>query len=1122
MANTSTLYCLYGNSGGRTNMSSLVLDMFTSYNCDLIMLSDFNIHNMNSEFDLMTSDKRLDSFNIKWSVIISKKCLNAKQITSPRENWTVSTLTKNGLYICLISVYIRITSTKSEFYSELQSLEDYIRMIHYDLIIIAGDFNANTLPSTHNCLSTHKGEVLKSWYMKNNLTSLSIDGNTPTSTRGRTRVDHLMTSKCPRIKLICEQTFHYSNLDHQLTLAKFKIYHRDRQDMKVQTELTSDYRKTTYHQPTSCTDIDREVNNFENDIFKTIIISQKRRLTAPDQEISKINMLIKTAEKKWTKKRNFAIIMKRLIEEKRCIIESQLKFRMETARIEYRKNPWRGIMMAIGKKFKLFIPDVNHKNIKVIEETKKIILDQFDCVEKSFHRTSKEFTHANITIDFLIKEMKKIKGNACISAPSKSIYMNADICDTFTNLINAALNNGYFPKKWASGWLSLIPKKGTDKWRSIVIQHPIGLVIQRIIEAELIKIIGNIRDTKLKSQFGFIKSRSITTLLYLFNREVESARNYGGGVIVDMDINCAFDSIDHTIILKCLSNEGVSEMNICMIESYLKNFKLYTLKKNQIVFKQINKGVPQGSILGPHLWTILSASMLAHLGKNKYFCQHCKIFMFADDIKLVVRHRADVEGCVDTIKECLSTFKLELNEGKTKYLSLFNPGGVRAGYLDNTDIFGIRYGTRSKSMVGPTLKHIKTRMVQKSSGLIPIAETLKQINCKALPMVIETCIWSTTNHIITPLLDNIKLHQMWNRMHDIESDIVGKVYKKGNAPKFLLPLIYTKGITAKQLKSSILNICERLRTYQDHRIFTDNPPLYNAVKNWYNRCGNKSIVSSKITLGRRISNTENSFIVKINGNVKELHFIRTDKVIQGRVICNILNSNFDVTRIGILGLIQWAQLQKIDEIQLLISDVSIEKFGIPELWQSKTLRCNVNIVSLTNTEFDRIKNTFTEFRANTIIRMTHLVGKTAIKKMINELVNNIIKIEWNKAKLWGTKRCSFNLIMEILSYDGFINTTPALRLLIGFLKIEHRVICLCIDSNIVHYITICPDTRTARTHASSELLQYLNYCSNTKTMMATHNKDILIQLLLYLNNIFSITIRKHISYKKINNILPNM
>ena len=70
-----------------------------------------------------------------------------------------------------------------------------------------------------------------------------------------------------------------------------------------------------------------------------------------------------------------------------------------------------------------------------------------------------------------------------------------------------------------------------------------------------------------------------------------------------MDLSKAFDTADHSILLKKLVMYGVSTTNLVWFACYLNGRKKYIkiAESANTLEKDIKCGVPQGSLLGPFL-----------------------------------------------------------------------------------------------------------------------------------------------------------------------------------------------------------------------------------------------------------------------------------------------------------------------------------------------------------------------------------------------------------------------------------------------------------------------------------------------------------------------------------------
>ena len=111
-------------------------------------------------------------------------------------------------------------------------------------------------------------------------------------------------------------------------------------------------------------------------------------------------------------------------------------------------------------------------------------------------------------------------------------------------------------------------------------------------------------------------------------------------------------------------------------------------------FVKLVCGVPQGSVLGPKLFTIYSAP-IAEIGRK-----HClDLHMFADDTQLYVAFRLNmldeqtdilgkIETCIVEIKEWMTLNKLKLNEDKTEFLVITSPHNRQKVSVDSVDVCG--------------------------------------------------------------------------------------------------------------------------------------------------------------------------------------------------------------------------------------------------------------------------------------------------------------------------------------------------------------------------------------------------------------------------------------------------
>ena len=130
-------------------------------------------------------------------------------------------------------------------------------------------------------------------------------------------------------------------------------------------------------------------------------------------------------------------------------------------------------------------------------------------------------------------------------------------------------------------------------------------ILERIMYNRLYSFIveNNILYNK---QFGFRKEHSTEhAILQLTTQILQSFDEDQFTIGIFIDLSKAFDTVDHSILLKKLSYYGVRNNNLKWFKSYLSNRKQYiSTDKCNTEMETIFCGVPQGSILGSLLFLI--------------------------------------------------------------------------------------------------------------------------------------------------------------------------------------------------------------------------------------------------------------------------------------------------------------------------------------------------------------------------------------------------------------------------------------------------------------------------------------------------------------------------------------
>ena len=131
-------------------------------------------------------------------------------------------------------------------------------------------------------------------------------------------------------------------------------------------------------------------------------------------------------------------------------------------------------------------------------------------------------------------------------------------------------------------------------------------------------------------QFGFRQQYSTSHALINITEIIRKALddgNIGCGVFVDLQK--AFDTVDHQILLAKLNHYGIRGVSNDWFKAHLSNHSQYvSINGHDSGLAAINCGVPQGSILGLLLFFL-------YINDLNQAIKFCKVHRFADDINLL-------------------------------------------------------------------------------------------------------------------------------------------------------------------------------------------------------------------------------------------------------------------------------------------------------------------------------------------------------------------------------------------------------------------------------------------------------------------------------------------------------
>ncbi len=191
-------------------------------------------------------------------------------------------------------------------------------------------------------------------------------------------------------------------------------------------------------------------------------------------------------------------------------------------------------------------------------------------------------------------------------------------------------------------------------------------ILERLL-AKRIRSFLNKYKVLYELQFGFREGHSTThALLELLDNVYHNLDDNNSCIGVFLDLSKAFDTIQHDILLEKLHNYGFRGKIHTWFSSYLKHRKQYTCVNSKISkTEEISTGVPQGSVLGPILFTLYVNDMPhAVSAKPRLFADDTCIFTFDKSISALT---STLNGELRLLFEWLAANKLLVNTSKTNY-----------------------------------------------------------------------------------------------------------------------------------------------------------------------------------------------------------------------------------------------------------------------------------------------------------------------------------------------------------------------------------------------------------------------------------------------------------------------
>lgn len=334
------------------------------------------------------------------------------------------------------------------------------------------------------------------------------------------------------------------------------------------------------------------------------------------------------------------------------------------------------------------------------------------------------------------------------------------ILPVLEHIYNFSFSNGVFPTLWKHAKIIPLPKKhdtnNVADFRPISILPTLSKIFEKIIHSQIISYM-NTYNLFNPFQSGFRKEHSTTTALTKITCDISEAMDSKLlTVLVLLDFSKAFDTVDFDILIAKLRSMGFSCSSRSFFETYLRGRQSRVDLGDSISdWVQASVGVPQGSVLGPLLFSIYISSLMENI--------KCKYHLFADDLQVYLHTTVEnFASCVLSINEDLahlsqvaSSWGLLLNPAKTQSIIIGTRMSLSKITPQGHEIFvngsNIPY-SRNVSNLGITIDETLSWDAQVASVHGRFYRTMHQLRLlkNFLPLVVRKSLFYS---LLLPIID---------------------------------------------------------------------------------------------------------------------------------------------------------------------------------------------------------------------------------------------------------------------------------------------------------------------------------------------------------------------------------
>ena len=255
------------------------------------------------------------------------------------------------------------------------------------------------------------------------------------------------------------------------------------------------------------------------------------------------------------------------------------------------------------------------------------------------------------------------------------------------NCLNFAHRHGQLSTSQKQAIITLLEKKDKDKrflknWRPISLISVDVKIASKAIAKRLELILPHLIH---HSQNAFVKGRSIFDAVRTIDDILEFAKRKNiGGIMVAIDFEKAFDSLNHTFLLKVLEKFSFGAYFMQWIRTFYTNLSSCVLNNGFTTdLFSVNRGVRQGDPLSPLLFILSLEILTSYIRQDNNIHgitinnKEIKLALFADDMTCFLKDKISYLRPFSSLKIFSNYSGLCVNDEKTELFAIGSQKLVR-------------------------------------------------------------------------------------------------------------------------------------------------------------------------------------------------------------------------------------------------------------------------------------------------------------------------------------------------------------------------------------------------------------------------------------------------------------